>query len=171
MRINAAGVIYESFVDGPGIRTTIFAQGCKRGCRSCHNPQTWEMGAGKDISTDEILENIKKDPLISGVTFSGGEPFLQAVAFCELAKELHRAGYNVASYTGYTFEELYNGTPKQRELLDNIDVLIDSPFILELRTLDFPFRGSSNQRIIDVPESCKQGRAVWLKSESWGTAD
>ena len=168
--INVAGIIYESFVDGPGVRTTVFAQGCTRGCKGCHNPQTAKIGAGTDISVDEIIVEIKQNPMISGITFSGGEPFLQPKPFSELAKKLHACGYHVASYSGFTFEELLNGTPEQKELLCNIDVLIDGPFVLEKRSLSTPFRGSTNQRILDVPESCRQGTAVWKKSEAWGTA-
>ena len=111
---------------------------------------------------------VKQNPLIRGVTLSGGEPFAQAAEHAELAKLLRENGYEVAAYSGYTFEELLDGTPEQRELLNNIDVLIDGPFLLAERTLEARFRGSRNQRIINVPQSLREGKAVLELSERWG---
>ena len=111
---------------------------------------------------------VKQNPLIRGVTLSGGEPFAQAAEHAELAKLLRENGYEVAAYSGYTFEELLDGTPEQRELLNNIDVLIDGPFLLAERTLEARFRGSRNQRIINVPQSLREGKAVLERSERWG---
>ena len=110
--INIAGIMEDSIVDGPGLRTAIFAQGCPRRCEGCHNPESWAFGTGTDMTVQDLFWRVKKNPLVRGVTFSGGEPFSQAEPFTELAKLLKANGYEVASYTGYTFEELLeNGTP------------------------------------------------------------
>ena len=98
---------------------------------------------------------------------SGGEPFSQPEEHAQLAQLLHQNGYEVVAYTGYTFEQLLEGTPQQRHLLENIDVLVDGPFLLEKKTLELRFRGSSNQRVLNVPESLAQGKAVWESRESW----
>ena len=110
---------------------------------------------------------VKKNPLIRGVTLSGGEPFSQAAEHAELAKLLHENGYEVAAYSGYTFEQLLDGTPEQMKLLENIDILVDGPFLMEQRTLEARFRGSKNQRIINVPQSLKEHRAVLETAERW----
>ena len=167
MKINVAGIIGESIVDGPGIRLTVFCQGCPHHCPGCQNPETWAFEERQRIEPQEILEMVQKNPLIRGVTFSGGEPFAQPLEHAELAKLLHQHGYEVASYSGYTFEELMNGTPEQRTLLENIDILVDGRFVLEERTLELRFRGSRNQRVINVPQSLKQNKAVLEIRESW----
>ena len=114
--INIAGIMEDSIVDGPGLRTAIFAQGCPRRCEGCHNPESWAFGTGTDMTVQDLFWRVKKNPLVRGVTFSGGEPFSQAEPFTELAKLLKANGYEVASYTGYTFEELLeNGTPADRK--------------------------------------------------------
>ena len=110
---------------------------------------------------------VKNNPLCRGVTFSGGEPFAQAEGFRELARALKGEGYEVASYTGYTFEQLVSGTPEQKALLEEIDVLIDGPFLLAEKSLEISFRGSRNQRILDVKQSLAQGRAVSIQSGRW----
>lgn len=130
MEINVAGIIGESIVDGPGIRLTVFCQGCPHHCPGCQNPETWEFAERTRMRPEQILSMVKQNPLIRGVTLSGGEPFAQAAEHAELAKLLRENGYEVAAYSGYTFEELLDGTPEQRELLNNIDVLIDGPFLL-----------------------------------------
>ena len=165
--LDLAAIVPDSIVDGPGIRTAIFCQGCPHHCEGCHNPETWEFGCGTPMSAQRILEIIRSNPLCRGVTFSGGEPFAQAEGFAELAKLLHAHRYEVASYSGYTFEQLLHGTAPQKELLQHIDVLIDGPFILEQRSLQLPFRGSRNQRILNVPESLRQGRAVEITTGRW----
>ena len=115
-----------------------------------------------------ILGIVRFNPLSRGVTFSGGEPFAQAAGFAEIAKALHETGnYEVASYTGYTFEELLEGTEEQKELLQNLDILIDGPFLLAEKSLEVPFRGSRNQRIIHVPKSLAEGKAVCITSGRW----
>ena len=166
--IRLAGVVRESIVDGPGIRFTVFVQGCPHHCPGCHNPQTHDPEGGYDCAPQRLLEEIDRDPLVRGVTFSGGEPFSQAEPFTELAKLLKANGYEVASYTGYTFEELLeNGTPAQKQLLAALDILVDGEFVLAQRNLDLRFRGSENQRILDVPQSLAQGRAVWCTAARW----
>ncbi len=165
--LNLAGIQGDSIVDGPGIRTTIFCQGCPHRCPGCHNPETWEFGAGTPVAEEEILAIVKSNPLCRGVTFSGGEPFAQAEGYAQLARLLKAAGYEVASYSGYTFEQLLRGTPAQRELLGTIDILIDGPYVEGERSLELSFRGSKNQRILDVPGSLEAGEAVLTKSPRW----
>ena len=165
--INIAGIIGDSIVDGPGIRVTIFAQGCPRRCEGCHNPQSHPFGTGTDMTVQQLYDEVKHNPLAKGVTFSGGEPFSQAEGFAELAAMLKNDGYEVASYSGYTFEELSDGTDAQKSLLKSLDVLVDGEFVLSKRNLDLRFRGSENQRIIDVPASLSSGKAVWYAGERW----
>lgn len=165
--IDLAGITGDSIVDGPGIRTTVFCQGCPHHCPGCHNPETWEFGCGTEMSEETILQIVEENPLCHGVTFSGGEPFSQAAGFAKLGRVLKEKGYEVASYSGFTFEELLNGTQAQRDLLSTIDILIDGPFLLEERSLELNFRGSRNQRVINVPESLKAGEAVLETSGRW----
>ena len=165
--LELSDIIADSIVDGPGIRTTVFCQGCPHHCPGCHNPHTWEFGCGTVISEESVLEIIRSNPLCRGVTFSGGEPFAQAEAFAKLARLLKNAGYEVASYSGYTFEELLNGTPAQKELLSTIDVLIDGPYLQKERSLELSFRGSRNQRILDVPTSISSKTPVLITQGRW----
>ncbi len=157
----------ESIVDGPGIRMTIFCQGCPHHCPGCQNPETWDFEERTRIAPQDILTMVQKNPLIRGVTLSGGEPFAQPAEHAELAKLLRENGYEVAVYSGYTFEQLNNGTPEQKQFLENIDILVDGPFIMEQRSLDVLFRGSKNQRIINVPQSLKEQKAVCETKERW----
>lgn len=165
--LDLSGIVGDSIVDGPGIRTTVFSQGCPHHCPGCHNPETWEFGCGTPMEEERILDIVRANPLCRGITFSGGEPFAQAEGFAKLARLLKARGYEVASYTGYTFEQLLRGTPAQRELLEAIDILIDGPFLLEEKSLEIPFRGSRNQRILDVPQSLAAGRAVETAQKRW----
>ena len=165
--LNLSGLISDSIVDGPGIRTTVFSQGCPHHCPGCHNPETWEFGCGTDMEEERLVEIVRGNPLCRGVTFSGGEPFAQAEGFAKLARLLKEKGYEVASYTGYTFEELLEGSAEQRLLLESIDILIDGPFLLAEKSLEVPFRGSKNQRILDVPKSLAAGMAVETRSKRW----
>ena len=167
MEINVAGIVGESIVDGPGIRLTVFCQGCPHHCPGCQNPETWAFEERTRMDTRDILEMVKRNPMIHGVTFSGGEPFAQGEAFAELAKLLHEGGYEVAAYSGYTFEQLYNGTEEQKHLLENIDILVDGPFLEEQRSLDVLFRGSRNQRVINVPLSLQSKSAICETKERW----
>jgi len=165
--IELAGISGDSIVDGPGIRTAIFAQGCPHHCKGCHNPETWEFGCGTLISVEAVVEIVQSNPLCRGVTFSGGEPFAQAAEFAELAALLKEKGYEVASYSGYTFEQLLEGTEDQKLLLGTIDILIDGPFIQNQKSLELVFRGSKNQRILDVRKSLIEGKAVETASPRW----
>lgn len=160
MEIRIAGIVPESFVDGEGIRFAIFFQGCVRNCFNCQNPATHDMNGGKVFDTQEIILQMKKNPLLSGITLTGGEPFLQILPALELATAAKNFGLNVWCYTGYKFEEI----PKQGEkLLQKIDVLVDGEYIDELRDLELQFCGSKNQRVIDVQKSLKTGK-IFLKS-------
>ena len=162
--LRVANIVEESIVDGPGVRFVVFAQGCLHRCKGCHNPETFALDGGKLLPITEIFERISKNPLIEGVTFSGGDPFLQAGGFCTLAKMVHRAGLTVIAYTGYIFEDLLeNGrdsSEDRQELLKNVDILVDGPFKIEERSLELKFKGSYNQRIIDVRRSLIEGRTV-----------
>ena len=165
--LDLAGIVNDSIVDGPGIRMTVFAQGCPHHCQGCHNPETWQFGCGTPMEEERIADIVATNPLCRGVTFSGGEPFAQAEGFTKLAKLLKSRGYEVASYSGYTFEELTKGTEAQQELLKSIDVLIDGRFELGQRSLEIAFRGSKNQRIIDVQKSLIAGKPVCITSGRW----
>lgn len=163
MKIRMSGVIEESIVDGPGIRFTIFVQGCPHRCPGCHNPQTHDFLGGYDDDTDSLFERIIKNPLLDGVTFSGGEPFCQARPLAELAVRLRAAGLGVMSYSGFTVEELIREASSENaymELLNSIDYLVDGRFVESLKSYECRFRGSTNQRIIDVKKTIEQGHAV-----------
>jgi len=163
--IRIAGVVRESIVDGPGIRFVVFAQGCPHHCKGCHNEATHDFSGGKDVTIEKLMDEVVKNPLPSGVTFSGGEPFCQPEGFFSLAVKLKEKNLNIAAYTGYTYEELA-GLPTKNEslkkLLDNIDILIDGPFIEEKKDLTQQFKGSSNQRYIDMNETRTRGKLVVL---------
>lgn len=162
--IRVANIVEESIVDGYGLRLVVFAQGCRRHCKGCHNPKTWRLNSGYKISVSKIANMMSKNPLIEGITFSGGEPLLQPKPFKRLAVLTHNMGLNVMCYTGYTFEDLLEKgkcfTKNIFELLLNIDFLVDGEFKEEERTLLLNFKGSKNQRIIDVQRSLKKGRTV-----------
>ena len=165
--LELSGIVSDSIVDGPGIRTTIFSQGCPHHCPGCHNPETWAFGCGTLIPVEAVAEIVQSNPLCRGVTFSGGEPFAQAGEFAQLAVLLKEKGYEVASYSGYTFEALLNGTEDQKLLLGTIDILIDGPYIQAQKSLEIAFRGSRNQRILDVKKSLAAGCAVETTSKRW----
>ena len=165
--LDLSGIVSDSIVDGPGLRTTIFSQGCPHHCPGSQNPETWEFGTGTQIPVEAVLDIVKSNPLCRGVTFSGGEPFAQPAAFARLAKLLKADGYEVASYSGFTFEALLKGSQAQQELLSSIDILIDGPFILAQKSLEIAFRGSKNQRILDVKKSLAEGKAVETTSKRW----
>lgn len=159
MSINVIDIIEDTTVDGPGFRTSIYCAGCTHHCHGCHNPQSWNSDAGHPMTTDEIMKVIEADPF-ANVTFSGGDPMQQPEGFTELACTIkERTHKTIWCYTGYTYETLLR-MPKQRELLQHIDVLVDGPFIKAQRCTDRPFRGSKNQRLINVPSSLSQGHVV-----------
>jgi len=161
MRIS--GIAYESLVDGPGIRVVIFVQGCDLGCPECHNPDSHSRTGGREHTVREVIRLMKKAgpgrKMVKGVTFSGGEPFLQAGDLAQIAFEAKRIGWDVATFTGNTYEELKNREDADiHALLELTDYLIDGPYIHEERDLDLKFRGSANQRIIDMNLTRKLGR-------------
>lgn len=159
--IRLAGIVRESITDGPGIRFTVFCQGCPHHCRECHNMETWDPDGGRSVPVSRILEEIDKNGLIGGVTFSGGEPFDQPEAFLSLACEIEKRGLDIVAYTGYLYEELVSmENPAVTELIKKCSLLIDGPYMAERRDLSLRFRGSSNQRIIDVKETFKSGKIV-----------
>ena len=206
VKIRISGIINESIVDGPGLRMVVFAQGCNRACPGCHNPETHALDGGYETSAYELFDSARSNPLLRGITFSGGEPFLQARAFSALARLARGAGLDIFTYTGYTIEELLEisgivndcpGAPAKnkgafdpaggdddsddnddssgeadtggeadtsgetdtsgfRELLELTDILVDGAYVQELRTFDAPYRGSENQRVIDVAATLRQ---------------
>lgn len=162
-KIRIAGVIKESTVDGPGFRYVIFTQGCPHNCKGCHNPETHDMNGGRLENISDIASDIKKDPLLRGVTLSGGDPFMQAGKLVKLLNMLDLNRYTVMTYTGFTYEELLRSSNENNnflELLKLTDVLIDGKFVLELKSEKAKFRGSSNQRAIDVKKSLKENRVI-----------
>lgn len=163
MHIRLAGLVPESYVDGPGIRFTIFVQGCPHHCEGCHNPETHDFDGGRLADTDRIYNKIKQFPLVKGVTYSGGEPFCQPEPLAELGGKLKADGYHLMSYSGWTFEQLMKKSESDvqvKRLLGLLDVLVDGRFVLAERSLELKFRGSRNQRLIDVPKSIEAGEAV-----------
>lgn len=161
--IRLSGLVSDSIVDGPGLRLAVFVQGCPHRCAGCHNPQTHDFEGGYDESVENILAQLDKNPLLSGVTLTGGEPVSHAGALLPLAKGVRARGKNIVLYTGYTFEQLLemgDTSPDIPALLELCDTIVDGPFILEQRSLMLKFRGSTNQRILDAHASLKQGSAV-----------
>lgn len=159
--ISLLNILEDTTVDGPGFRTTIYCAGCPNHCPGCHNPQSWDISNGHPVEIEDILKVILADPF-ADVTFSGGDPMFQPEGFTELAKAIRqRSNKNIWCYTGYLFEDLLRH-PAQRALLEQIDVLVDGRFIEALRDEELRFRGSSNQRIVDVPRSLNEGNTVLL---------
>lgn len=163
MEIRISGTVCESIVDGPGLRYVVFVQGCPHNCPGCHNPQTHDFGGGRIVDTDMILAECIEDPLIKGVTFSGGEPFCQAEPLYVLGKQLKERGYDLWCYSGWTYSELLRKAEREdytAKLLSILDVLVDGRYIQERRTLSLPFRGSENQRLIDVKASIAENMVI-----------
>ncbi|MBP1560952.1 MAG: anaerobic ribonucleoside-triphosphate reductase activating protein [Oscillospiraceae bacterium] len=161
--LRIAGTVNDSIVDGPGIRFAIFTQGCPHRCEGCHNPQTHDFDGGENVTLESLLEKLKANPLLDGVTFSGGEPFCQAKQLYELGTEAKKLGMNVITYTGYMFEYLLENADADNyygELLSVTDYLVDGPFELDKRDILLKFKGSSNQRIIDVKKSLAEKKVV-----------
>ena len=165
--LRIAGVVGESITDGPGFRFTVFTQGCPHHCEGCHNPQTHDFSGGEVVDTDTLWDRISDDIMLSGVTFSGGEPFEQATSLLPLARKTKDAGLELAAYSGYTFEELMQAGGDKFELLRLCDVLVDGRFVLSQRSLMLRFRGSRNQRLIDVPKSLSSGVATEIHDGRW----
>ena len=149
--LRLSGLEPESTVDGPGLRMTIFTQGCPHKCPGCHNPQTHSETGGHLVDIDGILERYSENPLLSGMTFSGGEPFLQARALAALGRRIHALSGDIVTYTGYTLEALVGMASTSAavlELLAETDLLVDGPFVQALASMELPFRGSANQRLL-----------------------
>ena len=159
----------DSIVDGEGIRAVIWTQGCPHHCPSCHNPETWDYNGGFSYDVEELKKEINSLDDEVGVTFSGGDPFEQAAQCLEIAKYVHSIGLNVWCYTGYTYEQLLKKGKEEPVILDflnEIDILVDGPFILKLKSYDIKFRGSKNQRLIKVKDSLKLGKVVLYDLDS-----
>ena len=168
MRISLSGVTGESIVDGPGLRLTIFTQGCLHHCPGCHNPQTHDPEGGSWADTEDILAAAAENPLLDGITLSGGDPFLQPVPCLALAEGAHKIGLNVWTYTGYTWEALLEENDAEKlALLKETDVLVDGPFLLAERSLELRFCGSRNQRLIDVKKSLAEDKVVLWEEPSY----
>ncbi len=168
MRI--AGLVSDSIVDGPGIRLTVFAQGCPHHCPGCHNPNSHDPMGGSEVTVADILQKIEKNPLLDGITLSGGEPFAQAEDCAKIAAAAHQRGLNVWTYTGYIYEHLQAGEethPGWKALLDETDVLVDGPFIQKERSLELKFCGSRNQRLIDMQKTRAAGQILLWQPPVW----
>ena len=168
--IRLAGIAYESLVNGPGVRRVFFSQGCNHNCKGCFNPETHSFELGEEKDMDELIEGVINNPFIKGVTFSGGDPLEQADKFAYIAKELKNKikdrEFNIWCYTGYKFEYIIDNLEKRigwKELINNIDVLVDGKFEEDKKEEGLKFRGSSNQRIIDIKESLKFERIIVLE--------
>ena len=164
--LSLAGVVKQSVVDGPGLRLTVFTQGCPHKCPGCHNPDTHDFEGGQKVPVDTLLEELDANPLLAGVTLSGGEPLCRARELLPLAKGTRARGKNVVCFTGYTFEELLTLREQDdglAQLLPMIDLLIDGRYEQGQRDLTLNLRGSRNQRVLDLPVSLASGRAVWAE--------
>ncbi|MDR1735273.1 MAG: anaerobic ribonucleoside-triphosphate reductase activating protein [Oscillospiraceae bacterium] len=161
LSLRVAAVTQDSAVDGPGLRLAVFTQGCPRSCPGCHNPKTQDPGGGYDTTAGAVLREVRRNPLLAGVTFSGGEPFLQPSPLAAIARAVKARGLTVWVYSGFLFEELLD-LPGARELLEVCDVLVDGPFEQSKKSYDLLWRGSANQRLIDLPASLRTGKAVEL---------
>ena len=165
-RLRLCGTEPESIVDGPGFRFVVFVQGCPHHCPGCHNPQSHAFDGGYEVSVDELFQAIQENPHLAGVTFSGGEPFCQAAALAELGRRVKAAGRTVMTYSGSTLEQLQeNKDPAVQALLEVSDILVDGPYVEALRDLTLLFRGSENQRVIDLNKTRQEGRVVLYDRE------
>ena len=168
MNIRIAGTVNDSIVDGPGYRYTIFTQGCPHHCPGCHNPQSHDFEGGRVVDTETILRQVRENPLLDGITLSGGEPFCQPEACRARAEAARDLGLSVWCYTGYTWEKLMQeADPARLALLEAVDVLVDGPFILAQKSLELKFCGSRNQRLIDVRKTRQAGQVTLWQPDSW----
>lgn len=149
-QLRIAGIVRESIVDGPGFRFVVFTQGCPHHCQGCHNPQSHDFTGGYDCLPEKLLAEVDKNPLLAGVTISGGEPFCQPEALCELAEGVNRRGLDLMIYSGYTYEHLLEMGGSASRLLSLCGTLVDGRFELAQRDLTLLFRGSRNQRVINL---------------------
>ena len=175
MKIRLAAYLQpDSIVDGEGVRTVVWTQGCPHHCPGCHNASTWDFDGGALIEVEDVINELKKIKNQDGITLSGGDPVCQADACYEISKAAHEMGLNVWCYTGFTYEQMLLN-PKMRRLLDQVDVLVDGKFLQEEKSYDIYFRGSRNQRIIDVPKSLEAEQVVlvdkYMNSPCRGATD
>jgi len=164
--IRLSGIAYESLVNGPGMRRVFFAQGCKHNCRGCFNPDTHDFYGGEEKDLDELIEDTLDNPILRGVTFSGGDPWEQADKFAYMAKAFKEKGLNIWSYTGYTYEHIVEHKDEYEgwnDLINDIDVLVDGQFEDHKQQDGLKFRGSTNQRIIDVKESMRLNEVITIE--------
>jgi anaerobic ribonucleoside-triphosphate reductase activating protein len=165
--LTIGGIEGESIVDGPGFRYTVFVQGCDFRCPGCHNPHLQSFAGGHHLAVAEAVAAVKANPLLSGITLSGGDPFTQAGPCAALAERIRALGLSVMTYTGYRWEDLLAADkPEWRRLIEATDILVDGPFIQAQKNIGLRFRGSANQRLIDVPQSLAAGRVVTLPEEA-----
>jgi anaerobic ribonucleoside-triphosphate reductase activating protein len=165
-QVRLSGIAFESLVNGPGLRRVLFAQGCIHNCKGCFNPDTHGMQGGQMMDMDKIIDDIKSNPLIHGITFSGGDCLEQADKFAYMAKEFKKLQLNIWCYTGYTYEYILENKDKRvgwNDLLNSIDVLIDGKFEEDKCDTSLRYKGSSNQRIIDIKESLKNSKIVTIE--------
>ena len=168
MKIRLAGLVPESIVDGPGYRFAVFTQGCPHNCPGCHNPKTHDFAGGYEADTDDVIAKLGGNPLVRGVTLTGGEPMMQAKALCGIAKAAKEKGMNVWCYTGYTLEALLGEqNPDRMNLLELIDVLVDGPYLSHERSLDLLYCGSKNQRLIDMNKTREAGEIRLYEPPVW----
>lgn len=168
MEIRVNGLVNDSIVDGPGLRLAVFVQGCSHGCLGCHNPGTHDPLGGRVMDTGEIVQMMKENPLLDGLTLSGGEPFEQPGPCLLLAEAAQGLGLSVWVYSGYTYEQLMGmADPAVAGLLAVCDVLVDGRFVLAQRSLDLDFRGSGNQRLVDLRKTRESGRVVLWERPAW----
>ena len=168
MEIRLAGLEPESIVDGPGYRFTVFVQGCPHNCPGCHNPQTHDFGGGHIAQTDDVIAHLGQSTLVRGLTLSGGEPMCQPEACRTIVDAAHAKHLNVWCYTGFTLDALLKeNNPARMALLHSIDVLVDGRFVQEQKSLSLLYRGSSNQRLIDVPKTLATGEITLWTPPVW----
>ncbi len=169
MKLRIAGIQKDSIVDGPGVRLSVYFQGCSHCCPGCHNPETHDPGSGYEITVVGLTDIIDSCRFLDGVTLSGGEPFEQAQAAAGLAREVASRSLNLILYSGYTFEHLLAASysdPDTSFLLDSAYLLVDGPYIHAEQDYNLAYRGSRNQRLIDLPRSLRAGQAViWKQAD------
>lgn len=164
--IRLAGIAENSLVNGKGLRKVFFSQGCSHHCEGCFNQHTWEFAGGRMFDMDELVQKVKDEPFLDGVTFSGGDPFQQADKFAYLAKKLHEANINIWAYTGYTFEELMKLAQTNhyiKQMINNVDVIVDGRFMKDKMSENLKYCGSLNQRVIDVKSSLNENKIILFK--------
>lgn len=168
MQIRLFGVANDSIVDGPGLRYSVYVQGCSHRCPGCHNPESWDFDGGQITTVDAIIKDIISNKLVNDVTLSGGDPFDQVAPVAELASELKKRGYGIWTYSGYTYEQLLTRAKNEKDvqtILDCSDVLVDGLFIESKKSLELKWKGSSNQRVIDMNKTRQEGKIVLFEEK------